>query len=82
MLIALIVSVLFTAWREATAHRERAELTRQLIAKDQDMLDRLMAKDLQDVKYKQQEPVTAGITSKRRNNERLVEERAKIAGVL
>ena len=62
-----------------TARQERRELIAQLTAKDQDMLDRLMAKDLPEVKVAQREPTPGGITSKRRNDERITEQNAKIA---
>lgn len=63
-----------------SAKQERQELTRALIAKDQDILDRLMAKDLQDVKYKQREPdIGPGVTSKRQNDKRVAEQHAKMA---
>ena len=62
-----------------SAKQERRELIAQLTAKDQDMLDRLMAKDLPEVKVAQREPTPGGITSKRRNDERIAEQNAKIA---
>ena len=80
------LSLALTLHTNLTARQERRELIAQLTAKDQDMLDRLMAKDLPEVKREQREPTPAEVSSRRRNDEKLqrqkhYEENAKLGGV-
>lgn len=76
ILIAL-AAIALAAVVMITGRQERQELLRQLTAKDQDILDRLMAKSLPEVKQAQREPETGVVTSKRRNEERLTKENAR-----
>jgi len=78
IMINLALAALF-AYQLLEARRERQELVHELVAKNLDMLDRLMAKDLPEVKLAQQPPNPGVVTSRRRNDERIAAENAKFA---
>lgn len=78
IIINLALAGLF-AYQLLEARKERQELVNKLVAKELDMLDRLMAKDLPEVKQAQQPPNPGVVTSRRRNDQRIAEENAKIA---
>ncbi len=79
--IITTLSLALCAYQAHTAKQERATLIAQLTAKDQDMLDRLMAKDLPEVKQAQKPPAEGHATSKRRNEQHLTEKNKKLAGM-
>ena len=69
----------FVAWREYCFSRERKELIEKLTKREQDFLDRLMAKDLPEVKQAQKLPDGGRVISKYKNNVRIAEEARKTA---
>ena len=78
IIINLALAALF-AYQLLEARKERQELVNKLVAKELDMLDRLMAKDLPEVKQARQPPNPGVVTSRRRNDQRIAEESAKFA---
>ena len=79
LIIVAVAALALAAYIYATAKQERQELVRALQVKEQDIYDRLMAKSLPEVKNAQREPEPGVVTSKRRNDERITKENAKIA---
>lgn len=69
----------FIIWREVIFVRERRELVDRLTAREQDFLDRLMAKDLQDVKRAQSPMTEPRAVTRRQNDARISEEMRRIA---
>ncbi len=74
-----LLSFVLVAQTNKAARQERENLIKQIIAKDQDMLDRLMAKDLPEVKQAQKPPAEGVVTSKRRNDQRIAEQNKKLS---
>ncbi len=77
--IITTLTLALCAYQAHTAKQERRELIAQITAKDQDMLDRLMAKDLPEVKQQQKPPAEGHATSKRRNDQRIAEQNKKLS---
>ncbi len=80
ILITLILFLIFTAWRELTFSRERKDLIDRLTKQQQDSLDRIMAKDLREVKSAQAEPKLAAATTRRENEKRIIEQARRLEG--
>ena len=80
-LITLTIFILFTTWRELTFSRERKDLIDRLTKQQQDALDRIMAKDLREVKQEQAPPRVTAATTRRQNDQRMAEQMRKEAGV-
>ena len=74
IVVITAVFLVFTIWREANVVVERQKLVERLAAKDHDIMDRLMAKSLPEVKQAQREQDPGIVTSKRRNDERMMSE--------
>ncbi len=80
ILIILLVFVAFILFRELTFSRERKDLIDRLTKQQQDSLDRIMAKDLREVKSAQAEPKIAAATTRRENEKRLIEQARRSEG--
>ena len=80
VILNLALQALF-AHQLLEARKERKEMVDRLVAKETDYLDRLMAKDLSEVKREQRDPVPGNVTSKRQNDQKLYEKNARLAGV-
>ncbi len=78
--IVLVIFVMFSAWRELIFARERKDLIDRLTKQQQDALDRIMAKDLREVKQEQAPPREPVSVTRRQNDKRLIEEARKIDG--
>jgi|LSQX01.2.fsa_nt_gb hypothetical protein len=76
--VATVFALALSAYICEIGKRERDELVNKLIEKDRDLLDRLMAKSLQEAKEAQREPVPSKIISKRKNDARMMEEKRKL----
>ena len=80
ILIILILFILFTVWREICFSRERRDYLERLTKREQDFLDRLMAKDLPEVKREQAPPRTPAAITRRQNDARIAEQVRKVEG--
>lgn len=78
LVIIAAAAITLAGYIHASAKQERQELVRRLVVREQDILDRLMAKGLTEVKYAQREPESGVVTSKRRNDARITQEKAQI----
>ena len=78
ILCVILLALLF--YRELSFSRERREFFTRLTTREQDFLDRLMAKDLPEVKREQAPPRQPLATSRRQNDQRKVEEARKVDG--
>ncbi len=79
-LITLTIFILFLTWRELSFSRERKDLIDRLTKQQQDSLDRIMAKDLREVKSAQAEPKIAAATTRRENEKRIIEQARRVDG--
>lgn len=79
-LIIITVILAFTVYRELSFSRERREFLTRLTTREQDFLDRLMAKDLPEVKREQAPPRQPLAITRRQNDQRKVEEARKVDG--
>ena len=70
----------FTIWREICFSRERRDYLDKLTRREQDFLDRLMAKDLPEVKREQAPQRDPVAITRRQNDARIAEQARKVEG--